>query len=310
MLDFARDASIQVRPKFDTESTKTVGLTQQIMAEAERPICDLFWNNEILNTLRLKKRGLLVPFTPPSGQAMPAAFRAQDNTWYGFAARARILLVNTDLVPPDQRPTRLEDLLDPAWRGQAAMAKPLFGTTATHAACLFASWGSERARTFFQDLKANDIQILSGNKQVAQAVGSGQAAFGLTDTDDALGEIRAGRAVLIVYPDQQEGGLGTLFIPNTVAVIRRRPESGGSCEAGRLPFQSRGRSPPGPGPERPDSAEPVRRGPGPGRDTANHPPHVHRLRGRRRFLGRSGAVSPRTLRRPVKHPQELVRPIP
>ncbi|MEX0613127.1 MAG: iron transporter, partial [Pirellulales bacterium] len=45
--DFARETGIVVRPKFDTESTKTVGLAQAILAERERPRCDVFWNNEI-----------------------------------------------------------------------------------------------------------------------------------------------------------------------------------------------------------------------------------------------------------------------
>jgi iron(III) transport system substrate-binding protein len=103
------------------------------------------------------------------------------------------------------------------------MAKPLFGTTATHAACLFAAWGDDRAKDFFRRLKANGIQILSGNKQVATAVGSGQLAFGLTDTDDGTGEVEAGSPVAIVYPDREPDQLGTLFIPNTLAMIKGAP---------------------------------------------------------------------------------------
>ncbi|HEY4232689.1 MAG TPA: iron transporter, partial [Lacipirellulaceae bacterium] len=56
--EFTKATGIVVRPKYDTESTKTVGLTQAILAERERPRCDLFWNNEILNTLRLDREGL------------------------------------------------------------------------------------------------------------------------------------------------------------------------------------------------------------------------------------------------------------
>ena len=67
------------------------------------------------------------------------------------------------------------------------------------------------------------MQVLSGNKQVATAVGSGQIAFGLTDTDDAMGEIDAGSPVSIVYPDREPDGLGTLFIPNTLAIIKGSP---------------------------------------------------------------------------------------
>src|SRR5262245_37690797 len=69
-------AGVRVRAKYDVESTKTVGLTESIIAEAARPRCDLFWNNEILNTLRLKQRGLLAPFHPAHGAAIPDAFKA------------------------------------------------------------------------------------------------------------------------------------------------------------------------------------------------------------------------------------------
>ena len=136
---------------------------------------------------------------------------------------ARVLIVNTKRIPAGQRPRSILDLADPKWRGRAGMAKPLFGTTATQAACLFAAWGPPRAKKFFHDLKRNEVQILSGNKQVAQAVSRGGLDFGLTDTDDALIEVKHAEPVEIVYPDQGPGGLGTLFIPNTVAIIKGGP---------------------------------------------------------------------------------------
>jgi iron(III) transport system substrate-binding protein len=220
---YAKKSGVEVLPKFDVESTKTVGLTNLIISEARRPRCDLFWNNEILNTLRLRDKGLLARFSPKHAAELPPAFKAKDGTWYGFAARARILLVNTKLVADAVRPKGIEDLLDPKWKGQIGIAKPLFGTTATHAACLFAAWGEQRAKAFFRRLKSNDVRILSGNKQVATAVGSGQLAFGLTDTDDAMGEVDAGSPVSIVYPNREPKELGTLFLPNTLAILKNAP---------------------------------------------------------------------------------------
>jgi iron(III) transport system substrate-binding protein len=67
------------------------------------------------------------------------------------------------------------------------------------------------------------VTVLSGNKQVAIWVSRGQLPFGLTDTDDAIVEKEKGMPVEIVYPDQDEGGLGTLFIPNTLAIIKGGP---------------------------------------------------------------------------------------
>ncbi len=217
---FTQTTQVKVRAKFDTEATKTVGLAQAIMAEADRGRCDVFWNNEILNTLRLERRGLLESYEYPQADSYPPQFRSSRGTWYGFAARARVLIVNTDRVSEADRPASIHDLANAKWKGEIAIAKPLFGTTATHAACLFSYWGTDRARDYFLGLKRNRIQVMAGNRQVAMAVAAGQVAFGLTDTDDAIIEIEKGHPVVIVYPDRQADQLGTLFIPNTVAIVR------------------------------------------------------------------------------------------
>jgi len=221
--EFTKATGVAVRPKYDTESTKTVGLAEAIRAERARPRCDVFWNNELINTLRLEREGLLDVYRPAIAQSYPPQYRSPDGTWYGFAARARVLVVNRERLAGKERPRSILDLANPRWRGRAGMAKPLFGTTASHVACLFAFWGDDKAREFFRRLKENRVEILSGNKQVALAVAAGRLDFGVTDTDDAHVEITKGAALEIVYPDQGPGEMGTLFIPNTVAVIRGGP---------------------------------------------------------------------------------------
>ena len=198
------------------------GLVRRIIQEQNRPVCDVFWNNEILHTLRLKKLGLLSEYRTANADDFPASYRSPTGHWYGLAARARVLLVNRQLVPQAERPDSIEDLADPKWRDRVGIAKPLFGTTATHAAVLFSTLGEAPAKDFFRKLKGQ-ARIMSGNKQVATAVGRGQLAFGLTDTDDAIIEVEHGQPVDIIFPDQDEAGLGTLFIPNTVAIIRGGP---------------------------------------------------------------------------------------
>ncbi len=220
--EFTKATQIEVRSKYDAESTKTVGLTEAILAERQRPRCDLFWNNEILNTLRLERAGQLRPFTPPGVDAFPAKDRSPQGLWYGFAARARVLIVNTNQVPEERRPKSIMDLTDPQWGDRCGMAKPLFGTTATQAACLFAAWGDDKAKDFFRAVKRN-AKIKAGNRQVAEAVGANSMAFGLTDTDDAMVELEKGSPVAIVYPDQGPQQIGTLFIPNTLALIKGAP---------------------------------------------------------------------------------------
>jgi len=220
--EFTRLTGIRVLAKFDTESTKTVGLTQALFAERDRPRCDLFWNNEIVNTLRLEQAGLLSQYVTAAAEEFPAQYGSASGTWHGFAARARVLIINTDLLPEEAWPSSIHDLENRDWQGRVGIAKPLAGTTATHAACLFSVWGEARAREFFRAVKAN-AKVMSGNKQVAVAVGNGELMFGLTDTDDAIVEKEKGLPVKIIYPDQGLQQLGTLFIPNTLALIAGAP---------------------------------------------------------------------------------------
>ena len=230
--DFQTETKLTVAPKFDTEANKSVSLAAELEREAERPRCDVHWNNEILATIRLARRGVYEPYESPGAAPFPEWTKAKDRTWQAFAARARVLLVNTDLVAETDRPRSLLDLTDPKWKGKVAIAKPQFGTTATQAACLFEVLGPDAARAFYRGLKANDVRIVPGNKQAAAGVAKGDFAVGLTDTDDALIELNAGRPVAVVFPDrsghQAHPRLGVLYIPNTLAVVKGCPNPAGA----------------------------------------------------------------------------------
>ncbi len=47
--------------------------------------------------------------------------------------------------------------------------------------------------------------------------------FSLVDSDDATNAIRDGKPVRQVYPDQEEGGLGCLILPNAAVLIKGGP---------------------------------------------------------------------------------------
>lgn len=224
LQQFAAASGKSVLPKYDLESTKTVGLVTEIMQQAKNPRCDLFWNNEILHSIRLEKAGLLEPYTPKRAAEFPAQYQAANHTWHGFAARARVLIINKKLIPDkNDYPTSLDQIADDIrWQGKCGFARPIFGTTATQAAVLFATAGESFAKEFFLNAKKN-AAMLSGNKQVAEAVGRGDLAWGLTDTDDAWVEHLRGRDIDIVFPDQDENEEGTLLVPNTLCLIKNSP---------------------------------------------------------------------------------------
>lgn len=216
------ELGLEVLAKYDGEATKTTGLVAAIRAEANAPRADVFWNNEVSQTVALAQEGALEPYASPNAEGLPAYARDPEQRWTGFAARARVLLVNTELVAEEETPRSLAALSDPRWRGRCGIAKPLFGTTATQVAARYAA-DPAACEAWLQSLRANEVVVCAGNSDVKDRVAQGELCFGLTDTDDANLAVLAGAPVRVVFPDQGPDEAGTLLIPNALALVRGAP---------------------------------------------------------------------------------------
>jgi iron(III) transport system substrate-binding protein len=212
---------VTVRAVFDTEETKSTGVLNRLIAESEHPAADVFWSGDPMRALVLVNKGLVEPYVSPNAAAIPPEFKAADGTWTGFAARARVLLVNTSKVAEADRPRSIRDLANPRFKGQAAIANPLFGTTTMHVAALFVAWGDDETKRFFDALRANAIRVASSNGEVKRLVASGNVSIGVADTDDAHEALEEKAPVAVVWPDQD--GLGTLVMPTVAVLIKNAP---------------------------------------------------------------------------------------
>lgn len=215
---FEEKTGIKVLALYDTEATKTVGLVNRIIAEKDNPQADVFWNNEPIRTIKLQELGLLEPYCSPLAEDIPQNFKDKNCYWTGFAARARVIIYNTNLINESEAPKSIYDFIDPKWKGKACIANPLLGSTSTHMAMLFALMGEEKAKEFLNKMKANKVKIVESNSMVRDMVVAGECWFGLTDTDDAFDALIAGKPVKMVYPDQQT--FGTMVFPNTIMLIK------------------------------------------------------------------------------------------
>jgi iron(III) transport system substrate-binding protein len=218
---FERETGIVVQLVPDTEETKSTGLLNRLIAEQKRPRADVFWSGDPIRAGILKNKNISSAYRSSQAEGLPAAFSDPENHWTGFSARARVLIYNRNLVPEDEAPNSINDLLDPRFKGRATMANPLFGTSSMHAAALFANLGEEQGRAFFEGFLANGGTVLSSNGEVRRRVAAGEFALGLTDTDDANVALLEGQPIGIVYPDA--AGMGTLIIPNAAVLIRNGP---------------------------------------------------------------------------------------
>jgi len=200
--DFEKATGIRVRPVYDNEAVKTVGLANRLVAERSRPRCDVFWGNEEMRTRQLAAQNV---------------FR-ETNGWAAFGYRSRRVVINTNHLSLETAPRSLLELTNESWRGKVAMAYPQFGTTATHLNALRQHWGNARWLAWCRGLAANQPLLVDGNSVVVKMVGRGEAWIGLSDSDDvASGQ---GESLPVAaLPMTAE----TLLIPNTVAVVRGAP---------------------------------------------------------------------------------------
>lgn len=221
---FEKESGLKVNARYDTEASKTVGLVSAILEEAGRPRCDVFWNNEPAQSARLAQKGLLEAYASPSAADIPADFKDPQNLYTGFAARARVLIVNTEKIPDAAaRPTSMWDLIDPKWKGNCAVARPLTGSTLTHFAALRHVLGEAEFERFVAGLFANEVKFLQSNSATMRAVREGDVAFAFTDTDDFNVALDKGFPVTLVFPDQGEGQIGTMLFSNTIALVKGGP---------------------------------------------------------------------------------------
>ena len=231
---FEEETGLTVQAEYDVEANKTVGLVARLRAERAAPRCDVFWNNEIANTVALGVDGMLQPYASPSAADIPDQFKSDADLWTGFAARARVFIVNTELLDPTEVDS-MDDVLAAQFAGMAGMARPLTGTTLTHMTALYSVLGEAEARAYVERAKAlndaGELALTSGNATLMKQVAVGELAFGWTDTDDYNVALDKGEPVAAVYPDQDRvgpdgqpiEGLGTMVIPNTVALMKDAP---------------------------------------------------------------------------------------
>jgi len=223
LKDFEEITGIKVEALYDTEATKTVGLVNRLIVEKSNPRADVFWNNEVIRSVMLKNESVLQTYCSPNANDIPSVHKDKDCYWTGFAARARVILYNTEKISESEEPKSIYDFIDPKWKGKACISNPLLGSGSGLSAALFATLGDEKAKELFLKMKENGVNVLESPSMVRDQVVVGECWFGSTDTDDAYDAIEAKKAVKIIIPDQGSGDIGDFFIPNSVMMIKGAP---------------------------------------------------------------------------------------
>lgn len=174
---------------------------------------DLIWVANFTVGEELKKKGVLLPYTPPEAAEIPDILK--DETGYYYAGRLLIMVVayNTDTVT--EIPTGYKDLLDKRHHGRIGHDTPeTSGSLLYFVGTLLqdADFGEE----FFIALAENAPQIQTSTK-TTQRIADGELDMGITIdyTVRKLLKENPGAPIDYIYPEA-----GVVMVPSPIAIFK------------------------------------------------------------------------------------------
>lgn len=204
-------------------SSGTTELVNRLKAEGERTQADLLITNDAGSLELARAAGLLRPLNMREiERAIPAQFRAPDNSWVGLSGRFWIVVYNTTMVKPEQVKSLL-DLADSRWKDKIAIPNSGSEYLQAGVSVIRASVGDDRTKKFLTGLRDNaGTQVYQKSSQIVEAVAKGQVALGIVNHYYVYRHLatQPSAPIAVLMPDQQEGGIGAIMNVAGVGILK------------------------------------------------------------------------------------------
>ncbi len=223
---FSRSSGIRVR----VIEAQVDQLIERIRAEGANSPADVLVTVDIGRLARAKELGLLQPFASNTLRSrIPAHLRDEENHWFGFTMRARVVMFDRAQGLPAGL-ARYEDLARPEFRGQVLTRSSGNIYSIGWTASMLAANGVEATEGWARGIAANLARPpAGGDTDQIRAMGAGQGRFAISNTyylgllhrsqraeDRALAE-RMG----VLFPNQADRG--THVNVSGAGIIRTAP---------------------------------------------------------------------------------------
>jgi iron(III) transport system substrate-binding protein len=175
---------------------------------------DLAWFSDPVEALR--HAPLLVDGSAPDERGVAPRWKDPRRRFFPVGAHARVFLVDPRNSLP-LPPRHLRDLADPRLAGRQALVPLGRGEGPATLAALAQLSSEEAALRLAAGIAQQQPRLAPDDASVRALVASGQAAFGLSGSEDAAAGAMSAAALEVVYPDQD--GFGTLLFPTSAAVL-------------------------------------------------------------------------------------------
>ncbi len=174
---------------------------QRFMTEQDAGLntTDVLTTSDQAAAIKLAREGKFLAYKPVGWELVPDTFKDKDGAWIAQRLNMQVPTYRSEKV--SDPPKAWKDLAADRFKGQLISSDPAF-TSITYLIVhkLSATLGWD----YFKQLAANDMMIVQGNAQVAQALLSGERTVALTSDISALSvEIAKGAPIGLASP--QEG---------------------------------------------------------------------------------------------------------
>jgi iron(III) transport system substrate-binding protein len=162
---------VQIRNGSDLE------MANQLVQEGQASPADVFVTENSPAMTLVDSKNLFAPVDADTLAQVPARYAASDRSWVGFAARATVLVYNTQKLQAGDLPASILDLADPRWKGKVGYS-PTGADFQAIVSAVVALKGDAAAKRWLEGLKANAVEY-KGNGTVMKAVNDGEIATGV-----------------------------------------------------------------------------------------------------------------------------------
>ena len=173
--------------------------TTRIEAEAANPRGDIFFGASVERFEAIID--MFEPYQTANDADFDRAFVHPEYRYYGYSQPLQAFVVNTNLMPEEERPTSWADLADPRYEGKIIMANPsLSGSAYAQLAQMLQLYDWE----LIEQVVANTT-FVSSSQLVFENVARGEIELGITGEANIAQLISEGWPVAAIYPSEGTG---------------------------------------------------------------------------------------------------------
>jgi len=218
VAEFTKETGIKVL----LHSGSSTSLLNKLKLEGENTSADLYISNDAGNLEKGKVMNLFAPVSAELVKAIPQNLRAEDNSWIGLSARARVLVVSTK----DKSVGFVKsvfDLADPRLKGKLGITHSGNESYIAGVTVYMESVGKKKTREWLAGMKENvDGKVFNKHSKIVKAVAKGKRSVGLVNHYYIYRHLAKypNAAIRIVLPDQGDKGMGVAWNVAGIAMTK------------------------------------------------------------------------------------------